>query len=200
MYGILAKALREEIDWKRVQVFWGDERCVPPDHAESNYRMAHEALLRHVPIPAENVYRMRGEDEPQEAAAAYHALLKGLAAPEEILAFDLILLGIGEDGHTGSLFPGTDAITENKKWVAENFVPKLNTWRITLTYPVINDAREALFIVSGSSKASVVKRILEEGERLPAQLVQPKNGELVWFLDQPAANSLSQDTLSRLSF
>ncbi len=181
-----------QIDWARVHFFWGDERCVPPDHPESDYGMARAALLDHIPIPAANVHRMRGELDPAEAAAHYQTELKGffgLAYPR----FDLVWLGLGEDGHTASLFPGTAALSETQRYVVANWVEKLNAWRLTLTPPVINHASRRTFLVSGSRKAQILKEVLQgpyEPEVRPAQLVLPEAGALVWLVDRDAASQL----------
>jgi 6-phosphogluconolactonase len=184
-YTLLATGqFASRIDWPRVHVFWGDERCVPPDHADSNYRMAHEALLAHVPIPVENVHRIAGKLDPVRAAAAYEAELKSTLGTDGRL--DLILLGMGRDGHTASLFPGTAALEEQKRWVVENYVEKPKSWRITLTLAAINAARQVTFLVSGSSKAEPLARI-RAGEALPAGLVLPMSGGLTWLVDREAA-------------
>ncbi len=192
------------VDWSLVHVFWGDERCVPPDHADSNYRMAREALLEHVPLPAENVHRIRGELEPAQAAAEYESALRAFFSPSaedwqangetHIARFDLILLGMGDDGHTASLFPGTAAISEHKRWVMANFVEKLHTWRITLTPAVINAAANVTFVVSGSGKAERLRQVLTgpyQPDALPAQLVNPDRGRLRWLVDKAAAALLN---------
>jgi 6-phosphogluconolactonase len=172
------------VDWSHVHVFWGDERCVPPDHADSNYRMAREALLDRVHIPAENVHRIAGELEPTQAAASYERELKVILGADGRL--DMVLLGMGSDGHTASLFPSTAALEERDWWVIENYVEKLGTWRITLTLPTINRARQVTFLVAGPSKAAPLARI-RAGECLPAGLVQPAEGRLIWLADRKAA-------------
>ena len=184
--------LASQVDWVRVHFFWGDERCVPPDHPESDYGMARAALLDHIPVPATNVHRMRGELDPAEAAAAYQAELEsffGLAWP----LFDLVWLGLGEDGHTASLFPGTAALRETQRYVVANWVEKLNAWRLTLTAPVINHASRRTFLVTGSRKAQILKEVLQgpyQPEVRPAQLVLPEAGALVWLVDRDAASQL----------
>jgi 6-phosphogluconolactonase len=186
-YELLAsEAFAARVDWPRLHVFWGDERCVPPDHAESNYRMAREALLDKVPIPAGNVHRIRGELPPDRAAAAYQAQLEAVLGEDG--RFDLILLGMGADGHTASLFPGAAALEERVRWVVGNYVEKLDAWRVTLTLPLINRARHVLFLVSGAAKADALARV-RAGHPLPAALVQPGHGELVWLVDRDAAGS-----------
>jgi 6-phosphogluconolactonase len=176
------------VDWAQVHVFWSDERCVPPNHADSNYRMAALALLDRVAIPAGNVHRVRGELPPQPAAEAYRAEIdETLGAGRR---FDLVLLGMGDDGHTASLFPGTPACQVRDLTAVAVYVKRLNSWRVTLTLPVINAARHVLFLVSGASKAPAMAR-LRAGERLPAGLVQPVDGELAWLVDE-AANGMPE--------
>jgi len=194
VYALLAtESYQKRIDWKNVYLFWDDERTVPPDHSDSNYRMVQEALLRHIPIPEENVFRMRGEMEPETAAAEYAGLLKKFFAGKWP-RFDLILLGVGEDGHTASLFPGTSALLETKKEVTAVFVPKFNAWRITLTLPVLNAARNVMFIVSGRSKSEITQRVVNVGQpdkELPATLIYPQKGFLYWILDSESAALLN---------
>ncbi len=176
-----ALALRE-CRWPKWIVTFGDERCVPPDDPQSNYRMASEAFLMLVG-PGE-VFRIQGEIDPEEAAAHYNSTLKGLADRfgEERYTHDLILLGLGDDGHTASLFPGTAALDETKKDVVSNFVPKFDSHRITFTYPQINVARRVTFLVSGPKKEAVVQKVLEGKHGYPAEGVRPEKGELVWLL------------------
>jgi 6-phosphogluconolactonase len=184
----------QHIGWSKVHVFWGDERTVPPDHPDSNYRMAKEALLDHVALPASSVHRMPGEVEPVQAAAEYEQILRSFfAARAGKVRFDLILLGMGDDGHTASLFPHTAALDETERLVAANYVPKLDTWRITLTAPAINSAAHIAFLVSGAGKADVLRRVLQgprQPHELPSQMIQPVDGELVWLLDRAAAGRL----------
>jgi 6-phosphogluconolactonase len=187
-YTLLATgAFASRIDWPRVHVFWGDERCVPPNHADSNYRMAREALLDHVPIPAENIHRIAGELEPVQAAASYERELQAALGADGRL--DLVLLGMGNDGHTASLFPSTAALEERKRWVVESYVDRLGAWRITLTFAAINAGRQVTFLVAGPSKAEPLARI-RAGEKLPAGLVQPVKGMLTWLVDRKAAGQL----------
>ena len=173
--------------WSRVQVLWGDERCVPPHHAESNYRMARETLLDRVPVPTANVHRIHGEDDPTIAAADYETTLRAL------LRIDLVLLGLGEDGHTASLFPGSAAVHEQTRWVMPARATAASMWRITLTPAVINAAAEVVFIVSGAAKAGILRRVLEGPRRpqsLPAQAIAPTNGRVRWCVDAAAAAEL----------
>lgn len=191
-YSLLASAeFASRVDWARVQVFWGDERCVPPDHPESDYRMARETLLNRVPLPAGNIHRIRAELEPRRAVALYREELEAVLGAEGW--FDLMLLGMGVDGHTASLFPGTAALEEKTRWVVENYVEPLNAWRITLTLLVINAARQVTFLVSGAAKARPLARVWA-GEQLPAALVQPSPGRLTWLVDAAAAGQLERET------
>lgn len=197
---LAAEPLVSQVTWSRVQVLWADERCVPPDQAESNYRMARETLLDHVPVPATNVHRIPGEDDPAAAAALYEAtiraLLKTPAGPPHAAPgarIDLVLLGLGEDGHTASLFPGSAAAHEQTRWVTTASAPAAPQWRVTLTPALINAAAEVLFLVSGGAKAGVVRRVLEGPRRpleLPAQAIAPSNGRVRWYMDAAAAAEL----------
>jgi 6-phosphogluconolactonase len=203
MYAELARPpLLDRVDWSRVHVFWGDGRCVPPDHPDSNYRMARETLLDHVPLPAANIHRIQGEIEPEQAALEYEQELRGVfsGSPDRAASgdagepprFDLILLGMGEDGHTASLFPGTPALRERRRWVVAQRVEKLDAWRITLTLPVINAAADVLFLISGAKKAKALSRVLADAppadaEDLPARLVAPTAGRIIWLVDAAAA-------------
>jgi len=197
LYGLLAnRDYQTELDWFSIHLFWGDERCVPPEHKDSNYHMVDEVLLSHIIIPDANVHRMLGEIDPNEAAAKYirqlenHFQHTGASMP----VFDLVLLGMGVDGHTASLFPGDRSLNETHQWVLaveHNQPPQPLVTRLTLTLPLLNAARNVIFLVSGESKADTVKRILVEGERLPAGLVEPRGGCLVWMLDEAAGNGLN---------
>jgi 6-phosphogluconolactonase len=187
LYKLLASdKFENKIDWMKTLVFFGDERCVAPDDAESNYRMANAAMLARVSIAPENVFRLRGEIEPEKAAAEYEEIIKKTLGANAQL--DLILLGMGDDGHTASLFPQTRALRETKKLVAANFVEKLNVNRLTLTFPAINSAKNVLFLATGAKKASMIKKVLSaETLDLPASLIKPENGNCFWFLDKEAA-------------
>ncbi len=192
-YELLARDYADGVDWRRVHFFFGDERPVPPDHPDSNYRMAREALL--AKVPAGSVHRMRGELPPEEAALLYEEELRSFFAGEPVPRFDLILLGLGEDGHTASLFPHTRALEETGRLVVANPVPKLGTTRITLTLPVINAARAVIFLVSGREKAEALRAVLggsADPRQYPARLVRPVAGELLWLADRTAAASLNE--------
>lgn len=181
--------------WPLAHVFWTDERCVPPTDSQSNYRMGLEALLMHVPIPEAQVHRMRGEDEPEHAARGYASVLEsvfGQSAPR----FDLILLGMGTDAHTASIFPRSPLLktAEDGPMVAAPFVEKLNSFRLTLTLSVLNRAANTVFLVSGRDKAEPLRKVFastERDEELPARWVRPTGGELVWLVDEDAAHLLS---------
>jgi 6-phosphogluconolactonase len=199
LYQLLAgEPFRTQVDWSRVDFFWGDERSVPPDHPDSNYRMAREAMLEELPVPADRVHRLEAERADRDAAArAYQETLArvlGVPAGGEPPALDLILLGMGPDGHTASLFPHTAALAEKGRWVVVNYVPKFATDRLTLTAPVLNRGREVLFLVAGADKAEPLAEVLEgppDPERLPAQMIRPAHGRLAWYVDRPAAARLS---------
>ena len=198
VYQRLARApWRDRIDWPRVHLFWGDERCVPPTHAESNYRMAREALLDHVPVPPAQVHRLRGEDVPDSAAFSCEAELRatldpGAAGGPSVL--DLVLLGLGADGHTASLFPGSDAGRELTRWVVAEHVDTSRGWRLTLTPPIINAARSVLFLVAGDAKAPALAAVLEGPampDTRPAQRIAMGGGHVRWMVDRRAARLLT---------
>ncbi len=189
-YEVLARDHAEDVDWPNVHVFFGDERTVPPDHEDSNYRMAREALLDLVPTGS--VHRMRGELPPDEAAASYETDLKQFFGGEAV--FDPVMLGIGGDGHTASLFPGTPALGVTDRLVVANPVPKLDTTRLTLTAPVLSAARAVNFLVAGEGKAEALREILEgdaDPHRYPAKLVRPPGGP-TWFVDRAARRSANK--------
>ena len=198
LYNLLASNARTALPWDRMYFFWGDERHVPPTDADSNYRMADEAMLSKVPVPAGNVFRMATENpDAAQVAEDYEKTLRKFfqLSPGDVPQFDLILLGLGPDGHTASLFPGTAALREKSRLVVSNWVEKLKTHRLSFTFPVLNAARCVAFLVSGTDKASVLKTVLEEnapGEQYPAKLVNPTTGRLIWFLDRAAASFLSK--------
>lgn len=189
---LASRRFRGRIEWPRARVFFVDERCVPPTHERSNYRMAKVHLLGPLRIPEANVFRIRGEDEPRRAAREYERVLSsefGGRTPR----FDFVLLGVGADSHTASLFPGTRAIAERTKFVAANHVRGLDDWRITLTLPVLNAARRVVFLTVGPEKRAAVLAVLRRkrgSPSLPASLVKPKRGSLIWILDASAATGL----------
>ena len=190
-YEALARDYAHRLDWSKVHVFFGDERTVGPDHEDSNYRMVRETLLAHITVGS--VHRMRCELPPTEAAAAYEQQLREFFGTDSVPAFDLILLGLGEDGHTASLFPETSALDVTDRWVVVNPVLKLETSRLTLTIPVINAAKALTFLVAGEDKAEALKEILEgdaDPRAYPAKFVRPENGDLTWMVDASAASAL----------
>jgi 6-phosphogluconolactonase len=197
LYTLIAANASASLPWDRMFFFWGDERHVPPDDPDSNYRMAKETLLSKVAIPPANIFRIPAENPDASAAAdAYEQTLRKFfaVAPGEFPRFDLILLGIGPDGHTASLFPETAALQERSRLVVANWVEKLQTNRITFTLPVLNAARCVAFLVSGIDKAAVLHEVLEgnaPAEKYPSRLVQPSDGKLIWFVDRAAASQLS---------
>jgi 6-phosphogluconolactonase len=186
LYELLAsEPYRSQLNWSKVEIYFGDERCVPPDHAESNYRMAYEAMLSKLPIPECNIHRMRGELPPEQAAIEYGQMLKEKFKDGGV---DLNLLGMGEDGHTASLFPGTEALKETQHRCVANFVPKLDKWRVTMTYPFINRSKEVMVLAAGAGKAKVLQEVLEgPKEKYPIQGISPQ-GKMTWILDAAAAD------------
>ncbi len=178
-----------ELDWSSVHVFWSDERCVPPTDARSNYAMARTTLLDHVPIPADRIHRIEGEKPPRDAADAYEAELRRILAEDG--RFDLVILGIGSDGHTASLFPGHQSLAEQNRWAVPAHAPVDPAWRVTLTLLPINAARHVLFLVTGAEKAEAVRQ-LDADKSIPAALVRPANGTLTVLLDRAAASALPE--------
>ena len=195
-YLLLAcEPFRSQIDWSTVFVYFGDERCVPPDNPASNYRMAYEALLSAVPIPAEHVFRMRGEIDPAIAANEYASLIRARLGDHP--HFDLVLLGLGDNAHTASLFPGTAPDLDDNALVRAVNVQSENMWRITLTPETINGARSVVFAVEGAAKAPALHAVLEgprDATQWPAQIVQPSHGTLTWLVDEAAASNLNETT------
>jgi len=197
LYNLLATNARTALPWDRMFFFWGDERHVPPTDPDSNYRMADETMLSKIPVAAANVFRMKTEN-PDAAAVAedYEQTLRKFfqVEPGQVPTFDLILLGMGPDGHTASLFPDTAALQEKSRLVLANWVEKMKTYRITLTLPVLDAARCVIFLVSGTDKATALHAVLEgdvPGEQYPAKLVRPRQGKLIWLVDRAAASTLS---------
>jgi 6-phosphogluconolactonase len=197
LYNLLATNARNSLPWDKMFFFWGDERHVPPTDDQSNYRMVDEAMLSKVSVPAVNVFRFAAENPDANAVAeAYEETLRKFFELKagEFPRLDLILLGLGPDGHTASLFPGTAGLQEKSRLVIANWVEKLKTHRLSFTFPVLNAGRTVAFLVSGTDKAAALHSVLEEnvpGEQYPAKLVQPKDGKLIWFLDRAAASALS---------
>lgn len=181
------------VEWDKVHFFWSDERCVPPGDDQSNYLMAAEAMLNHLPLEERQIHRMRGEDEPADAAASYQKELLEYFAGEEP-RFDLIMLGMGDDGHTASLFPGSVVEGDREHLVAAPFVTKFDTHRLTLTLFTLNLAGQVMVLAAGAGKASALKQVLHDNrdraDELPARLVRPVNGERLWLVDEAAASEL----------
>jgi 6-phosphogluconolactonase len=196
VYSLLAETKKDSLPWNKIYIFFGDERHVPPDHPDSNYRMARESLLSKVPCPQENVFRIPAELPAEEAAARYDQQIRAFfkLGDNDWPQFDLILLGLGEDGHTASLFPGSPALQEQRKLVDANWVEKFQSHRITFTYPVINHALQVLFLVAGQGKAQVLRDIFDPAMkgRYPAQAVQPRDGTVLWIADHAAAGLLGR--------
>jgi len=198
LYRLLSNEYRQRVDWSRVHLFWSDERYVPHDHPASNFRMARETLIDPLNLLPENVHPMPTDAaNPEDAARRYEQELRVLF--EEIPRLDLVLLGMGADGHTASLFPGTAALRERKRWVAVGEAPTEPRVRLTLTLPVLNAARAVSFLITGAEKAEAVRRILVEHAPLPAALVLPEEGELVWWLDKEAASGISWELERRVN-
>lgn len=201
LFQILAgPPFRGQVNWPKVEFFWGDERSVPPDHKDSNYRMASEAMLKSLGIAEAKIHRIQAERSDREAAAkdyqAEIARVFGVSPDGPPPAFDLVLLGMGPDGHTASLFPHTTALKETTRWVVPNFVQKFDTYRLTMTYPILDKAAQVLFLVAGDDKTAVLKEVLEgppDAERLPSQAIRTSPGKLVWYLDDAAARQLKND-------
>jgi 6-phosphogluconolactonase len=200
MFSLLANPAEpflKQVPWDKLALYWVDERCVPPDNAESNYRMTDEALLSKVPLPSARVHRMEGELDPEVAAARYESTIRNTFKLEgaETPTFDLILLGMGDDGHTASLFPHTEALNEMSHIVVPNHVPQKDTWRITLTWPVINQGRQVAFLIEGAGKAQVLHDVFlgpYQPETHPSQLIRPASGKLSLLLDSAAAAKLPE--------
>lgn len=183
------------VPWRRLELFWVDERCVPPNDIDSNYAMTQKAMLSSVPLPAAQVHRMEGELDPEVAAARYEAVIRTAFRLEgaETPVFDLVVLGMGEDGHTASLFPHTDALNELGRIVVANHVPQKHTWRVTLTWPVINAGRDVVFLIEGTGKAQALHDVFlgpYDPEAKPSQLIRPASGKLTLLLDRAAAAML----------
>jgi 6-phosphogluconolactonase len=192
-YELLAEApLREQVPWAHVHVFWGDERCVTPDDPRNNARMAGLALLDHIPIPSAQIHPIRCAASPDQGARDYEETLRAFFEGQQP-RFDLILLGLGENGHTASLFPGTPVLDEKDRWAAEVYVSEQGMHRVTLTWPIINQGETVAFLVAGAKKCAILREVLQGAQdphRLPAQLVDPTSGDLRWLIDKEAAGDL----------
>lgn len=192
-FELLSERYRDSIEWSHVDIFWADERCVPQYHEESNYGTAKRLLLSKVPLLQENIFRVRGEDDPSTEAVRYEEELSRYFGRYGRTCLDLIVLGMGSDGHTASLFPGEQSMAETIKLVIPVYVEKLKEWRVTMTLPLLNRAREIFFLVSGRAKAEVLAEILEHDEKrrkYPAGFVDPSPGEVVWLIDKDASLKL----------
>lgn len=194
IFQYLTSNCKDTVDWDKLLVFWGDERCVPPNHKNSNFKMASESLLNHVPIPKENIFRIKGEDNPSDEANRYAEVIrKQVPSKKGSPRFDLIMLGLGTDGHTASIFPGSQHLFEHDKLCEVVQHPQTLQTRITITGEVINQAKTVVFLVTGETKANMVATLLEQQddwENFPASQVRPKNGRLLWLLDDKAASNL----------
>jgi 6-phosphogluconolactonase len=189
LYQLLAD--EKQVPWPEIHFFWSDERHVPPDHPDSNYRMTNEALLSHVPVPQNNIHRIPGENPDASAAASDYEQTLIEITNSSLPRLDLILLGLGSDGHTASLFPGSEALHETQRLVVAPWIEKLNTYRITMTLPLLNNGASIVFLVSGKDKAEIVREVLEGPKNYPAQEINPTSGELIWMLDKDAAGNLT---------
>ena len=182
---LASNRFKQRVDWTNVHIFFGDERCVPPDDPQSNFRLANDALISRITIPKINVHRIHGEDDRIESALSYESELRSFFAGEEWPSFDLVLLGMGSDGHTASLFPGTAALAEKRRWVVANWIEKLDQFRITLTAPAINSANNVIFLVTGAEKEATLHAVTNgpsQPQSLPAQLINPHHGHVSWFV------------------
>ena len=201
LYEILATPpFRDRVKWLSVHVFWGDERCVPMDDPRSNFHMAREALLDHIPLPKENIHPMRGNLPPTEAAGQYEVDLRNYFKNQPPV-MDLILLGLGDNAHTASLFPQTSALNEKEKWVTEVYVAEQDMYRITLTAPFINQADQVVFLVSGMDKAPALQNVLEGAYQphiYPAQLIHPNGAHPIWLVDKAASHKLTVENEERV--
>ena len=187
---LAAPPYRDDMPWHRVHLFFGDERCVGPEDSASNYRMVKETLLSHISIPPENVHRIMGELEPAEAALEYERELRRFFGEVDLPVFDMVLLGLGRDCHTLSMFPGSAALDEEDRLVKENYIEALGSWRVTMTFPLVNNASNIVFLVAGRDKAGALKEVIEghyAPDAVPAQRVRPGMGEVVWLVDDGAA-------------
>jgi 6-phosphogluconolactonase len=198
LFELLATEYRDKVDWDKVHVFWGDERCIPPDDPGSSYGQARDALLSHVPIPDSNIHRVKGDLEPAEASKEYALTLSLFAAhPFDFPRFDLVYLGMGEDGHTASLFPGSPVdVTEATLSVTANYQDRPAN-RVTITQLVFNQAHMVAFMATGEKKANILAEVLSDRynpELLPAQRIEPKDGQLIWLVDESAAHKLPKES------
>jgi len=194
LYEILSvPPFRDQVTWRAVDIFWGDERCVPMDDPRSNFRMARETLLDRVPLPKENIHVMRGDLPPVEAAMQYETELRNYFSGQPPV-IDLVLLGLGDNAHTASLFPHTSVVNEKERWVADVYIPEQDMYRLTLTAPFINQADQVVFLVSGADKAHALQNVLEgayQPHNYPAQLIHPNGTHPIWLVDKAACHKLN---------
>lgn len=191
LYDQIVKDCSGSVDWDKVFFFWGDERCVPPDREDSNYVMAYYHLLTGIPVNFRNVFRIKGEEPPGIGAQLYDTLLKRFF-DNSVPSFDLVLLGIGTDGHTASLFPGSKILNTTGRFAEADYYEKHESWRVTLTLPIINNSKNIIFLAAGSSKAEIINKIFSnENLNLPVQLVKPVNGKISWFIDKEAGKLIN---------
>jgi len=197
LYELLAdrhEEFRSKLAWERIQFFWTDERHVGPEHPDSNFRMTNEALLKVVPVPSDNVHRFMTENPNAEVVAEEYEKQLHRYFPNSVPRFDLVLLGLGPDGHTASLFPNTTALGEHQRLVCAVWVEKFKAFRLTMTLPVLNNSRTIVFLVSGEEKAQILSDMLEgPPAQFPAQAIKPTNGKVIWLVDEPAAANLITD-------
>ena len=191
LYDEISSNYKDLVDWSNVYFFWGDERCVPPDSNDSNYKMSKHHLLSKLQVPAANIFRIRGEEDPVKAALEYEDIIKNYFDVNKVLSFDNVLLGVGEDGHTASLFPGTKVLDVYDKYAGEVYSESLKSWRVTLTYPVINKSKNIFLFAVGKEKSGIIKKVFTDKKgKLPVQKVHPSDGKLTWFLDEEAAGEI----------
>lgn len=202
IYKYLSDNFNDKINWEKTKIFFGDERCVPPDDEDSNYRMANESLLKNIPISKENIFRIKGENDPVKEAKRYEEILKSnLTLINKIPQFDLILLGLGEDGHTASIFPNQINMFYSARLCEVAIHPQTKQKRITLTGKIINNAKQVVFLITGKNKAEVLSKIFDINNyknKFPASLVNPENGNLTWLLDMEASKMLDAKSKTKL--
>ncbi len=200
LFEILSSNYKESVNWSKVYFFWGDERCVHPDDSESNFKMANEYLLSKIDVPRENIFRISAEKPPAEAAEEYEQNMRSFFGEKTIPGFDIVLLGIGNDGHTASLFPETDVLEIKDKLVTAVYVEKLKAQRITLTYPVFNNAKNILLLADGKSKSDIIGRAFaDKNAGLPVQKINPVGGKFIWFLDKESSRGILKSILKPYS-
>lgn len=193
LFSLLGNDYVDQAEWKHIHVFWTDERCVPKDEEQSNFKHAYDLWLSKVPLPEANIHRIGGEHDSEHGARRYEEEIRSVFGVSGLPEFDLILLGMGEDGHTASLFPDSNSLNETSRLSIPVYVENLRSWRVTLTLPVLNSALNCIFLVSGTAKAPVLAEILESAEKrasYPAGLVKPVSGALTWLIDEEASSGL----------